>query len=256
MKPGSLLVVGTGYLIAGQVTPQAEAAMRQADKLFYSVGSVLTRIWIEGLNASAESLHDTYGVDKDRSLSYQEMVGRILAAVRKGIKVCVALYGHPGVFAQPGHAAIRQARAEGYEARMLPGISAADCLYADLGVDPGARGCQSFEATDFLLRRRLFDPTSALILWQIGAIGVVALPSAPCNRDGLQILCEVLGQHYPADHEVVIYEASGLPIREPFILRVPLSGLQAAEVSWASTLYVPPLADRPADPDMLDRLEL
>lgn len=230
--------------------------MRQADKVFFSVGSALTRIWIEGLNASAESLYDTYGVDKDRSLTYQEMAGRILASVRKGLKVCVALYGHPGVFAQPGHAAIRQARAEGYEARMLPAVSAADCLYADLGVDPGAQGCQSFEATDFLLRRRRFDPTSALILWQIGAIGVINLPTSPCNRDGLGILWEVLNQHYPADHEVVVYEASGLPICEPVVLRVPLSGLLEAEVSWASTLYLPPLANRPADPGMLDRLKL
>src|SRR2546429_6584747 len=47
----------------------------------------------------------------------------------------------------------RQAREEGFEAEMLPAVSAEDCLFADLGVDPGDEGCQSFEATSFLLFR-------------------------------------------------------------------------------------------------------
>jgi hypothetical protein len=37
---------------------------------------------------------------------------------------------------------------DGFDAVMLPGISAEDCLFADLGIDPGMIGCQSFEATD------------------------------------------------------------------------------------------------------------
>lgn len=41
-------------------------------------------------------------------------------------------------------------------------------MYADLDLDPGTHGVQSFEATDFLLYRRQIDPTSALILWQAG----------------------------------------------------------------------------------------
>jgi len=256
MGAGSLQVVGTGYLIAGQATPQAVAAMRRADKLLYLVGDRPTRAWIESLNPSAESLQDAYAVDKPRSQSYQEMVERILAPLRRGLDVCAVFYGHPGVLANPSHAAIRQARAEGFDAWMLPGISAADCLYADLGVDPGAQGCQSFEATDFLLRGRRFDPTSALLLWQIGAIGVTTLPSEPCNRKGIAVLSEVLQEHYPAAHEVVVYEAAELPVCDPRIVRCPLSGLAEAEVTWASTLYVPPLPRRPSDPRMRDRLGL
>ena len=60
-----------------------------------------------------------------------------------------------------------QARAEGFNARMLPGISAEDCLFANLGADPGTHGCQSFEATSFLLRKPKFDTLTHLILWQI-----------------------------------------------------------------------------------------
>jgi len=38
---------------------------------------------------------------------------------------------------------------------MLPGISAEDCLFADIGVDPGIYGCQSFEATDLFVNESL-----------------------------------------------------------------------------------------------------
>jgi hypothetical protein len=65
--------------------------------------------------------------------------------VARGVTVirnvlCVALYGHPGVFACVGHEAIERARAEGIDAQMLPGISAEDCLFAELGVDPAVGG--------------------------------------------------------------------------------------------------------------------
>jgi len=56
------------------------------------------------------------------------MVERILKNVKDGFKVCVVFYGHPGVFVQPSHEAIRIARLEGFSARMLPGISAEELL--------------------------------------------------------------------------------------------------------------------------------
>ena len=40
---------------------------------------------------------------------------------------------HPGVYVAPSHETVLRARAEGYPARMLPGISSEDCLFADLG---------------------------------------------------------------------------------------------------------------------------
>ena len=54
---------------------------------------------------------------------------------------------------------------------MLPGVSAEDCLVADLGVDPGEHGWQSWEATGFLLRGFRPDPTAGLVLWQVDGIG-------------------------------------------------------------------------------------
>ncbi len=185
---------------------------------------------------------DCYREGKSRPDIYDEIVKRTLKFVREGLNVCVVYYGHPGVFVTPSHESIRQARAEGYTARMLPGISAEDCLFADLGIDPGAIGCQSFEATDFLLHRRKFDTSSHLILWQIGLIGEFAWNSAEHNKSRLDILIDFLKKHYGTHREVFVYEAVEYAICKPIIQRLPLSQLvDRAYVSHGSTLYIPPI---------------
>lgn len=250
-------MVGVGIAGPAHVTAAGRGAIRAADKRFFLVADPLTREWLRGVAPRAENLSDAYAVGKSRDLTYEEMVERILAPVRRGKRVCAIFYGHPGVFAYPPHEAVRRARGEGFAARMLPGISALDCLFADLGVDPGEVGCASFEATDFLLRRRRFDPTSALVLWQVGLVGVEDVREADLwSRDGLALLAEVLLETYPAAHELVIYEASTLPVAPPKIVRAPLGELPRAPVTALSTLYVPPLGEGATDLALARRLGL
>src|SRR6476620_513542 len=130
--------------------------IEQSDKVLYLVNDPVSELWIARMNPNSESLKALYLGGKYRADTYKEMTELTLRYVREGLNVCVVYYGHPGVVVTPSHESIRQARAEGFNARMLPGISAEDCLFADLGIDPGTRGCQSFEATDFLLNRRKF----------------------------------------------------------------------------------------------------
>jgi precorrin-2 methylase len=126
-------------------------------------------MWIEKQNPNSFDLYQHYANDKNRIVTYVQMVERMLDEVRAGKYVCAVFYGHPGVFVSPSHNTIAIARREGYEAEMLPGISAEDCLYADLDVDPSIPRLQIFEATDLLLRQRRIDPTMNLIVFQVGA---------------------------------------------------------------------------------------
>ena len=251
---GSLIVVGTGIQAAGQLTIESRGAIERAEKLFYLVSHPTTAFYLEKLNASAESLKRFYETDKDRYTSYLEMVDHILAAVRSGLRVCVALYGHPGVFSFPSHEAIRRARREGYTARMLPGVSAEDCLFADLGIDPANAGCQSFEATDFLIFGRTFDPNSSLILWQIGVIGDLTFQAEGYGLSGVTVLSEHLERFYGAEHSVIVYEAALVPIHDPVKQVVGLGQLPAAKITATSTLFVPPKGPATMDTAMLKRL--
>ncbi|HEU4630006.1 MAG TPA: SAM-dependent methyltransferase [Gemmatimonadaceae bacterium] len=253
---GSLDVVGTGFRLAGHVTPETRSRIRAAERVFDLCADPVTSAWLQEQGPPVESLHDAYAPGRHRLDTYEEMVERMLAPVREGRRVCAAFYGHPGVFVHPAHAAVRRARAEGHAACMLPGISAEDCLFADLEVDPTRHGCANFEATDFIVRPRSVDVRSALVLWQVGGIGVLTYQRASLwSRQGLRVLVEVLSRHYPADHRVVLYEASPFPIVPPTILRVRLDALAGSAVTLGTTLYVPPLGDdreAPAEPPAPD----
>ncbi|MCP3140974.1 SAM-dependent methyltransferase [Pyxidicoccus xibeiensis] len=252
-QQGSLVIAGTGIQWAGQTTHAARTAIEEADRVLFAVVDPWTVQWLRGLKPSAESLPYSTG-NTPRRLIYAEMVRRILAPVREGFRVCAVFYGHPGVLHTAAHEALRQARAEGFPAQMLPGISFLDCLYADLGVDPGRDGFQVHEATDFLIRGRAYDAHSPLVLSQIAAIGNTGFFDATATlriQHGLRVLSEVLRRRYPASHEAIIYEAAVLPIQPPRMTRVTLEELPAAAVTDVSTLYVPPLGPAPVDEHML-----
>ena len=226
-----------------------------ADKVLYIVPNDLGDEWMLELNDSAESLAPIYNSHDQRLNAYQAIVERILEPVRRGLNVCVVFYGHPGVFVLPGHEAIKQARKEGYRAWMCPGISAEDCLFADLGIDPATVGCQSYEATDFLLNAPTIDNRSHLVLWQIGAIGNTGQPKNQ-KPQGIPILTEALLVHYPPNHIVTVYEAPPLLEYSPRIVPTPLADLPSVKVTSISTLSVPPCRVKVPDTVMMKRLGL
>ena len=236
---GSLVVVGAGIGFA-RITLEARAAIAAADEVLYLVPDPVSATGIQALNTSARSLHEHYEEGVSHRDAYERMAEAILEPVRAGKRVCAAFYGHPGVFVLPSHDAISRARAEGFQASMLPGVSAEDCLIADLGVDPGVSGLQSYEASDFLRRRPTIEPTAALVLWQIGVVGArvhAASFSAPALTDLVKLLLE----RYPAGHTAIVYEASSYPGVAPLIRNVRIDELGVDAVTPASTLYVPPV---------------
>lgn len=253
---GSLHLVGTGFNVAGQMTPEALACVKNADLVYSMLGDPASKEWLRRIRPDAESLIPLYAEGKPRLQTYAEMAEKMLSPVREGINVCVALYGHPGVFVNPSHAAVRQANEEGLDARMYPGISAESCLFADLGVDPVARGCQSYEATDFLVCNRIIDTSSSLILWQVGSVGVSTYyRKAFWSREGLEILAERLLAEYPGDHPAVIYEASPFPVCDARIETITIDQLASADVSIISTLFIPPVQLAPVDDEVLAKVQ-
>lgn len=250
---GSLTVVGTGYGGGGQITADACDAVASAEKVLYVVHDARTEEWVRAANPTSESLGGLYIGRASRLQTYLDMTEYILSSVRKGLRVCAVFYGHPGVFVFPSHEAVIRAHEEGFAARMLPGVSAEDCLFCDLGVDPGRRGCRAFDATDYVIRRRQPDVTVPLILWQAGAVGRMDYPSDE-NGDNIDVLAEVLQRQYGTSHEVVIYEVASEVGRDPRIDRTSLEDLRAASIGLASTLYVPPRDEAPVDAAMAARL--
>jgi uncharacterized protein YabN with tetrapyrrole methylase and pyrophosphatase domain len=254
MDNSSLVVVGSGIKFMSHLTTEAKAYITQSDKVLYLVNEPAMKEWIQKNNKNAESLDPIYTKYPLRIDCYRAITDYILDTLRQQQHVCVVLYGHPAVFAQPALNAVRKAREEGYYAKILPGISAEACLFADLLVDPGSIGCHSFEATDLLIHRRQINPHSHLILWQVGIIGALDHPYAHDNTNGAKVLLSYLNVFYSNEHKVTLYEAAQYPHFEPKIIEFCLKELPDITMTPISTLYIPPTGNATVDHAMLEAL--
>jgi tetrapyrrole methylase family protein / MazG family protein len=254
MKKGSLTVVGCGIKFMSHLTTEAKTAMQHADKLFYLLNEPAMCAWLQQYYPHCQSLADAYVQYPLRQQAYQAMTGSILEAVNAAQHVCVVLEGHPVVFAKPALDAVRQASTAGYVTRILPGISAEDYLFAELQIDPGAVGCLSYEATDFLIHKRVFDGYSHLILWQVSVIGLLGHCPDYDHKPGTQVLVDYLSDCYDLNHEVILFAGSQYPHIASRQQTLALKDLPDAPISRTTTLYVPPARQAHSDREMLEKL--
>lgn len=252
---GTLACVGVGMMLGAHLAPRARAHIETAEVVFVVASNPIVELWLREIRPDSRSLQGYYAEGKSRHLTYREMVATVLCEVREGRSVCIAFYGHPGVFAKVAHDAIEQARREGARAFMEPGISAEDCLYADLGIDPGRYGCQHYEAGQLLIYQRCLNTSAYLVLWQVGFAGDRSYRRFSTGAAHRALLVERLSRDYPLDHDVIVYEAATLPIHVPRMERVSLGNLCDIELHPHSTLVVPPARALVHDREMLARLE-
>ena len=259
MRKGSLVIVGTGILTPAHLSQESINRVENADVVHVLVPDPLGLSTVKKLNNNIKNLAELYyNLDKpdngkNRLEAYELMVESILADVRKGLKVCAIFYGHPGVFVYPSHVAISRIRKEGFEAQMLPAISAEDCLFADLGIDPGDLGCQAYEASQFMFYKHTVNINAALILWQVGVVGDETLTRLRPSENGLKMLQQKLQSCYPDNQTIILYEATTLPIMQPRIEKISLSKLIDAQVKTITTIYVPPVASPELDLDFCNQ---
>lgn len=252
---GRLSCVGLGMMLGAHLTPRARGTIERADVVFVLASDGLVERWVQEMHADVRSLQPYYAEGKSRRVTYEQMVGAILAEVRAGRRVCAAFYGHPGVFAQVAHEAIERARGESFEAVMEPAISAEDCMYADLGIDPGRVGCQHFEATQYLCCERQIDTSAYLVLWQVALAGDRGFTRYATGRVHREVLVEKLQRFYPATHEVIVYEASTIATDAPRVDRMPLAALVEADLHMRSTLVIGPARMLAPDRQVLAALD-
>lgn len=235
-----LVCVGTGMTLGAHISPIASSYIANADVIFSLMSTGITDRWVEEMHKDVRSLQPYYQEGKNRNITYNEMVEAILTEVRLGKTVVAVFYGHPGVFSCVSHRAINQATKENFVAHMEAGISAEDCLYADLAIDPGKTGCIHYETSQFMFYQRNIDPAAHLILWQVGLAGDKSLEKFSTGKAYRQVLVDLLLETYPADHPVILYQAKVLPIDTMRAEHIALRDLVDAELFMHTTLVIPP----------------
>jgi siroheme synthase len=241
--------------LGAHICPLSRSHIEQADVVFCSMSDKYVEEWVMAMNNDVRSLQPLYKEGKDRRQTYREMIDLMMSEVRAGKRVVGAFYGHPGVFALVPHKVISMARVEGFKARMEPGISAEDCLYADMGLDPGLSGCVHYGATQFLVNQKCLDTSALVILWQIGMVGDRKLEFYTSPDHYRQVLQNCLLEYYPNHHKVAIYEAAVLPIEDVRIEWVELESLASCKIHQHSTLVIPPARKKVRDEKFVSILD-
>lgn len=231
-----LIVVGSGIKSVSHITEETKKIIRRADKVLYLVNEELLKTWIKRESILSESLDSIYYSTTKRIDAYNAITNYIVAEYSKFNILCVVFYGHPAVFADSALKAVKRIKLDGGHAVILPAISAMDCLYSDLNIDPGKTGCFSIEATELLIYERKIDIYSHLLLWQAANLGT----HDTSYTTKLNILHDYLLEYYTEDHPVCVYEAAQLPTQSPRIEWIKLHKLINASINPISTLYFPP----------------
>jgi hypothetical protein len=215
---GSLVIVDTGIVAVNHVTVEGHRWIQQSDRVLFLGADPVTERWILTLNENLESLNGLETAD--------EIVERTLDHVRSGLAVCLAYHERSELSSQVVREATALCRAENLPSTVVPGVSALDCLFSDLGVDPLRHGCQIFAGEDFLEHQRRPDPLAALIL---------SLSEDTAWAELLQLL----QAQYDADHEAIIYEPARYAVLEPVIRRGAIGSIGARDLAGFSILYIP-----------------
>lgn len=242
-RPGSLTIIGTGIETIGVAVGDVKL-IEDADKVLFCVADPATIVWLKRLRPDALDLYVLYGENKVRYTTYMQMTEAQLYWVRKGLKVVVVFYGHPGIFVLSTHRAIMLARREGHKAIMKAGVCALDTLCADLGVDPCHPGMQTHEATDCLVRQRKLDTSLHVVLWQVGLIGELGYRRQGYLNTNFSYFISWLQSIYGQDYPVTHYIGSRYPTINSLVEVYKLNELHdpaiQTKITGLSTFYIPP----------------
>ncbi|HAT1815655.1 SAM-dependent methyltransferase [Legionella pneumophila serogroup 1] len=232
-----LIVVGSGIKSISHLTEETKRVIQEADKVLYLVNEDILKQWIQREAKNSESLDSIYFSSDKRIEAYQALTNHIIEEYLKVSTLCVVFYGHPSIFADSALNAVREIKKNSGEAIILPAVSAQDCLFSDLEIDPGDQGCFSIEATELVLFERNIDIYGHLILWQVANFG--RIDGEQTNT--LSILKDYLYGYYPADYSICLYEAPSLPTYRPRIDWIQLCKLDQAVISSITSVYIPPI---------------
>jgi uncharacterized protein YabN with tetrapyrrole methylase and pyrophosphatase domain len=240
-----IYVVGLGVMGVRDLTRAAEDAIRASKRVFHGAPDFGVAEYLEELCPAVESLLDLYTEGADRAEIYRAMAVRVLDGALDQPPVSFAVSGHPTVLVYPSRLICQAAKLLDLSVEVIPGVSSIDALLIDLGIDPGDRGLQIFEASGLLVEERRVDPEVPCLIFQAPAVESVFSTAAPSRPERFQRLHSHLAQFYPEDLEVVFAESSNFPLLPPRLERFKLSELtdRLASAAPMGTLYMPPVAE-------------
>jgi hypothetical protein len=224
-----------------QVTQETEDALHACCKVYYLHPDRYVLDYLRRFNLEVVDLSALYEVRRPRLPVYEAMADLVLQAARERPPVALAVYGHPMMFVAPSRMIRDQASQLGMRVKVLPGISALDCLMIDLDFDPGVEGLVMYEANHALLYHPPLNPTVPCLLWQAGALETGLFAPWASRPQRFIRLQEYLLRFYPAEHRVALATSALNPLVDPELIWVAIKDIPDMHASFTSltTLFIP-----------------
>ncbi|MEM7716171.1 MAG: SAM-dependent methyltransferase [Cyanobacteria bacterium P01_A01_bin.68] len=239
-----IYIVGTGIVSVQHITHEIDAVLRRSKEVLYVDNSFGIREYLEQVCPKVTNLHPiAYREGEERINAYNIMTAKVIEAALDNPPVTFALYGHPLVFANPPFQVLKIAPLFGLRVKVLPGISAMDTLFVDLGLDPSVQGLQMYEATDLLLRQHSLQPNVPCLIWQIGTVESRLYSESMSKPKRFTRIKNYLLKFYPSNHKLVAVYSSTYPLvkssRTVFCLKDIESYAEC--LHQGVTVYIPPI---------------
>lgn len=251
-------IVGLGMRSVDQLTREARRAIQGCTTLYVVDSSPGIQSYFTALGLEVVDLSRHYAEGKDRLQTYLEMSKEVISgAINKG-PVSFGLYGHPTVFAYPPFVIKAVAESFGLTVGVVPGVSALDCMLAELMIDPATDGMQMFEATDIVIRKRTLLVDVHTLIWQIGALETGLYSKNPSTPGRFDRFLDHIAGFFPVHHPVSAIFVSDNPLIPSIIYRFKLKDLPeyGDRLHGGFTLHIPPLLTAPVrDYEALDLLK-
>jgi len=166
---------------------------------------------------------------------------QVISAAMTDPPVALAVYGHPTVLVMPSKMVRALASTFGLRVKILPGISALDCLIVDLDIDLGTNGIVMYETNYVLVHRPPLDPFIPCLLWQAGVAETRLYSSKPSRPERFQRLQDYLLQYYRHTHKIALAISATSPQVGPHITWVHVDQLVQSykNITALSTLFIP-----------------
>jgi len=258
MAKVDIYIVGVGIRKADQITREVEAAIRNSVEVFHVAPKNQVDKYLKKLCPRVRDLLPLYREGVNRLETYDQMSAMVLESALKHGPVTFASYGHPLVYVYPSYQIITVATLLGLSVKVLPGISALDCILIDLGLDPAYSGLQMYEATELLVRRRPLQNDVPCLIWQVGSTETAYYTRQETTAQQLKGLQRHLLKFYPPTHGATAVFSSPLPGVSSTLWRFRLMELTKyhAFLHQGMTLFIPPVEVRAmADVKLFKRLQ-
>jgi uncharacterized protein YabN with tetrapyrrole methylase and pyrophosphatase domain len=241
-----IYIVGTGIRGADQMTREAEAAIRHSTEVFYVGPKNGVEKYLQELCPKFTDLLPLYQEGVGRLHTYDQMSIAVLDSALEHAPVSFAAYGHPLIYVYPSYQIMTAAPWLSLRVKVLPGISALDCVLVDLGLDPSVSGLQMYEATELLVRRRPLQNDVPCLVWQVGSTEVAYYTEQETTAQQLKRLQSYLLTFYPPDHEATAVFSSPWPEVPSVFHKFPLSEMLTSHalLHQGVTLFIPPVETR------------